>query len=493
MKFRFALFALLAAIVADAQIIPTPIGNLPQISTLSGTEIYPLQQANGSPASVSSSNIATYVLAQLSQLSVVSLWTGTCSSTTFLRGDGQCVAAGSGSGIGNVVTTGTPASGNLVMFSGATSITQGDLSGDCTTAGTLAITCTKTSGTNFGTLATANATTPPALGGTTPAAGSFTNLTASSSTPGGQAALTITGAANSYSLFSVGSSTSGQSYGAYIAAGTGSSDFTLRLRNAAQSVDFLDMSGNGATTVTAPWAFNPSTANAGIMVNANASATGITVDGSSGNYSEYIQGASSSGNSFGLNIFAGYTGADAALYLANHNNTSPFLKVAGDGGVTVGTVSTDEGLGTINAQGLYINGVAVTGTAITSSFSPTFTGFSSPPTCTINWSLSGDIVSLVVQGGGCLNSSSGTGMTLTNLPLAVTPHTAQVVVSDGYQDNTVNSLQGGAVVNTNSTILFGTYQTNLVTNHIEFNSAGFTGSGTKGLGSSWQITYSKGN
>jgi hypothetical protein len=42
-----------------------------------------------------------------------------------------------------VTTTGSPASGNLTKFSGATSVTSGDLSGDCTTSGALAITCTR--------------------------------------------------------------------------------------------------------------------------------------------------------------------------------------------------------------------------------------------------------------------------------------------------------------------------------------------------------------
>ena len=47
---------------------------------------------------------------------------------------------GAGGGSGTVTTTGSPASGNLTKFSGATSITNGDLSGDVTTAGTLVTT-----------------------------------------------------------------------------------------------------------------------------------------------------------------------------------------------------------------------------------------------------------------------------------------------------------------------------------------------------------------
>jgi hypothetical protein len=43
-------------------------------------------------------------------------------------------------GSGTVTTTGSPASGNLAKFSGSTSVTNGDLSGDVTTSGTLAVT-----------------------------------------------------------------------------------------------------------------------------------------------------------------------------------------------------------------------------------------------------------------------------------------------------------------------------------------------------------------
>lgn len=50
----------------------------------------------------------------------------------------------SAGGTGTVTTTGSPASGNLTKFSGATSITNGDLSGDVTTSGTLAATLANT-------------------------------------------------------------------------------------------------------------------------------------------------------------------------------------------------------------------------------------------------------------------------------------------------------------------------------------------------------------
>jgi hypothetical protein len=58
--------------------------------------------------------------------------------------DGRATSASSVAisfpGSGTVTTTGSPASGNLAKFSGATSVTSGDLSGDVTTSGTLAAT-----------------------------------------------------------------------------------------------------------------------------------------------------------------------------------------------------------------------------------------------------------------------------------------------------------------------------------------------------------------
>jgi hypothetical protein len=185
LKFKFALLALLACTLAGAQTVPVPISTLPQLSTLAGTELYPLEQFNGQSASVSSANIANYVLGQLSATEIINLWN--CPNTgvgSFLGANGSCQTAGSGTGVGNVVTTGSPVSGNLTMFSGATSITNSDLYGDCTTSGTLSITCSKTNGVPFGSLATASAASPPALGTGTPNSATFSTLGITSGTVG---------------------------------------------------------------------------------------------------------------------------------------------------------------------------------------------------------------------------------------------------------------------------------------------------------------------
>jgi hypothetical protein len=61
-------------------------------------------------------------------------------SGEFLTTNGSAVSWGAAGGGGTVTTTGSPASGFLAFFSGATSITSGDLSGDVSTSGTGATT-----------------------------------------------------------------------------------------------------------------------------------------------------------------------------------------------------------------------------------------------------------------------------------------------------------------------------------------------------------------
>lgn len=93
------------------------------------------------------------------------------------------------------------------------------------------------------------------------------------------------------------------------------------------------------------------------------SGVGVTVNGVSGTAAMVIQGAATPGS--GLAVRAGGASSDTTANFSNQANTQSFLKIFGDGGVTLGTpTSGDEGLGTLNATQLFINGVGVPSGAI---------------------------------------------------------------------------------------------------------------------------------
>lgn len=76
----------------------------------------------------------TYVTTAAASSDVISLWSGTCNSSSFLRGDGSCIAPGGG-GLGTVTSINGAGTG-IFSFSG----------GPVTTSGTITLTQTGTSG-----------------------------------------------------------------------------------------------------------------------------------------------------------------------------------------------------------------------------------------------------------------------------------------------------------------------------------------------------------
>ena len=80
---------------------------------------------------------------------------GQTADATVLMGNLNAISDCINSVQNSVVSpSGTPAAGNLPVFSSPTTISPGNVSGDCTTSGTLAVTCTKTNGTPLGPFAT---------------------------------------------------------------------------------------------------------------------------------------------------------------------------------------------------------------------------------------------------------------------------------------------------------------------------------------------------
>jgi len=178
----------LAALTGDCT---TTAGTLSVTCTkTSGVAFGALATLNTAGVTVGGNGLTTAALGDLRYGSGTNTLAALAGNTTATKkfltqtGTGSVSAAPAWGTIANTDVSGLGSlSTQSGTFSGTSSGTNtGDqtitLTGDCTGSGTgsFATTCTKTSGTAFGTFATANAATPPAIGGTTPAAGAFTTL-----------------------------------------------------------------------------------------------------------------------------------------------------------------------------------------------------------------------------------------------------------------------------------------------------------------------------
>lgn len=103
----------------------------------------------------------------------------------------------------------------------------------------------------------------------------------------------------------------------------------------------------------------------GLQINSAGSWTpgqqSLYVTGTSGYATAKFVSSPTSGSGFGPMILGGTNSSDWALNVQSQSGAQ-FFEVYGDGGTTVGSpTGGDEGLGSINAQALYVQGVAVGG------------------------------------------------------------------------------------------------------------------------------------
>ncbi len=124
-------------------------------------------------------------------------------------------------------------------------------------------------------------------------------------------------------------------------------------------------------------------------------------------------------------------------------------------------------------------------TVTTGSFVPTWTGFSAAPSVTAYWTkyataLAGAADIVVIRFPNSFGTSNATGMSVTNLPAAITPATIGTgATMHGVQDNTVLNQYGDFSVNTSNTMhfLLAAVSGAVVSSSL----TGFTASGTKGI------------
>jgi hypothetical protein len=247
------------------------------------------------------------------------------ASSTFLEtfGDGGTVAGaatGGDKGAGTINAVGLYVNGVAVSTGGTPGGTSGQIQYNNSGA---------FGGTSM-TYATSGAFTIPApTSGTSPAL----TITAIASAKG----LFVNGASGAYTIDTLGASASGNSFGIRSAGGTTSADQAFIVQNQAESSTFEEIFGDGHgilgpnTTNDLSW----STAGAFTI----ASPTGgvaFTVNASSGNYAELIQGSGTAGNNFGLRVQGGLSSGDASFVVQNSTSSATYMEIFGDGHGTLG-------------------------------------------------------------------------------------------------------------------------------------------------------------
>lgn len=264
---------------------------------------------------------------------------------------------------------------------------------------------------------------PPAIGGTAAAAGTFTTMTAATAVVTGTAgnALSVTGVAAQYAVSVTGNASA--SHGLIISAGV------------AAATDVMINARNKATTVQ------------GLLV--------------------YADGHGQLGYNGAAAVFS-WTAAGALTV----QDTAGTQWGAPTGGA--------KGSGTINAAGLYVNGVAAA-TSTSGSVTLSATGFTTVPTGTAYYAVSGNVCTVFLPTISATSNAST--FTLTGLPVAARPARTQQcqAMLVGAVDNS-GTVGATAFVDTAGTVTLFKVLT------IAGGAVVWTGSGSKGLTNS-TISY----
>ena len=153
------------------------------------------------------------------------------------------------------------------------------------------------------------------------------------------------------------SSSTNNSFGLIVNAGTSTSDIAFKVTSQSGGTDYLSIRGDGLNTIR------------------KANITGgtgelLTVTGVAGDWAQRINGSSSSGNSYGLIIAAGTTSGDRAFSVFNQNLSTQLFTITGAGAATFSSSVTASSLiksGGTSAQFLKADGSVDGSTYLTSA------------------------------------------------------------------------------------------------------------------------------
>lgn len=319
---------------------------------------------------------------------ITALWTGPCTSTNFLRGDGICATAGGGGSSPGGSTNSAQYNAGGGSFGGIL------LGADQALMGT--------------------ATIPQAT--SIPNCGSTTQALAYSTTTHTYSCQTISGGGG---------------------GSPGGSDTQIQFN------DMGAFGGNANFTYTA---------SSGLVTITATSDAALATVGAAGIPSVVFNG-SSTGASLGVGIFAGTSSSDYAILVHDQSGVQQTFLLAGDGGVVVGTpTGADKGLGAINAQGLFVNNTPVI-TDVTTTQTATVTTGCATGSATVVTTRHGNVVSGYIEPFTC--TANALGLVLSNA-LPVAPVTSQEVAMIPFEDNSATTAACVFVFTGGTTISFQT-------------------------------------
>lgn len=221
-----------------------------------------------------------------------------------------------------------------------------------------------------------------------------------------------------------------QSTDALVVGTTGNAGLSLGTNSAQR----LTINGSGAITINTP-----------------SSATALTVNGTTSQVTQLVQAATGSGVSFGLRTNAGTTSADYTSYWGNASTSTEYMRLYGDGGLTVGTpTGSDKGVGTLNTAGtIYTNNVGLR----MASISATCTSGG----CSVHSSTTANGVSTSIT-----RSSVGS-YSITFSPSFATLGGCSATVLDGAEAPIANTTFIGLTAISSSGVSIGTSQNGVLT------------------------------